>query len=74
MDLDNVTWKALWFKRNSALHDRGDKLWVPLLELWDVVSYTPLLVLRQFGSKQFILATYGLNHVEFDYGGPGYVN
>ena len=31
-------------------------------------------MLRQYGSKQFILATNGLNQVEFDYGGSGYIN
>ena len=31
-------------------------------------------MLRQYGSKQFILATHKLNHLEFDYGGPSYVN
>ena len=34
----------------------------------------PLLVLRQYGFEQFIPATHGLNHGEFDYEGLGYVN
>ena len=45
-----------------------------LLGLWDIVSYTPLLILRQLGPEQFFLATHSLNQMEFDYGGLGYVN
>ena len=74
LDSTSGTWKALWFSRKSALYGCGDKLWVLLLGLWGVVSYTALLVLRQFESKQFIPATHGINHMEFNYGGPGYVN
>ena len=74
LDSNNVIWKALWFSRKSTINCCGDILWVPLLRIWGVVSYTTLLVLRQYGSEQFIPATHGLNHVEFDYGGPSYVN
>ena len=74
LDLDSVTWKATWMSRKSIFYECEDKLWIPLLELWGVVSYTSLLVLRQFGSKQFILDTYGLNQMEFSYRGSGYVN
>ena len=42
------------------------------LGLWGVVSYAPLLVCRQYASEQFILATHGLNKLEFTYGDPGY--
>ena len=47
-------------------------MWVPLLGLWEVVSYAPLLVYRQYVSEQFISATHGLNQLEFAYGDPGY--
>ena len=47
-------------------------MWVPLLSLWGVVSYAPLLVCGQYASKQFIPTTYGLNQLEFAYGDPGY--
>ena len=50
----------------------GDKMWVPLLGLWGVVSYAPLLVCRQYASEQFILVTQGLNRLEFTYGDLGY--
>ena len=48
-------------------------MWVSLLGLWGVVSYASLFVCRQYASKQFISATYGLNQLEFAYGDPGYV-
>ena len=69
-----MTWKASWFNRKSTLYGCGDKLWVPLIDLWGVVSYTPLLVLIKYGSEQFIPATHRLNHLKFDYGGSSYVN
>ena len=69
-----MTRKDLWFSRKLVLYGRGDKLWVPLIGLWGVISYTSLLVLRQYRSKQFILATHELNNVEFDYRGSGYAN
>ena len=47
-------------------------MWVPLLSLWGVVSYAPLLVCRQYASEQFILATHGLDQLEFAYGDPEY--
>ena len=47
-------------------------MWVPLLDSWGVVSYAPLLVYRQYASEQFILATHGLNQLEFAYEDPGY--
>ena len=47
-------------------------MWVPLLGLWGVISYAPLLVCRQYASEQFIPATQELNQLEFTYGDPGY--
>ena len=47
-------------------------MWVPLLGLWEVVSYAPILVCRQYASEQFIPATYGLSQLEFVYRDPGY--
>ena len=42
--------------------------------LWDVISYTLLLVLRQYRFKKVIPVTHELNHVEFGYGDSGYAN
>ncbi|XWS65258.1 hypothetical protein CRYUN_Cryun05aG0077900 [Craigia yunnanensis] len=74
LDSDNVTWKAPWSSRKSDIYGCVDKLWVSLIGLWGIISYTPMLDLRQYGSEQFIPTTHGLNHVEFDNGGASYVN
>ena len=47
-------------------------MWVPLLGLWEVISYAPLLVCRQYALEQFIPATHRLNQLEFAYRDPGY--
>ena len=47
-------------------------MWIPLLGLWGVVSYAPLLVCLQYASKQFIPTTHGLDQLEFIYGDLGY--
>ena len=69
-----MTWKAPRFSRRLTLYGCEDKLCVPLVGLWGVVNYVPLLVLGQYGSEQFIPATHGLNCLEFEYGGSGYGN
>ena len=46
LDLVRVTWKAPWMNQGSVLYDCGDKMWVPLLGLWGVISYAPLLMHR----------------------------
>ena len=58
--------------RGCVLYGYGDKMWVPLLGLWGVISYTPLLVYRQYASEQFIPTTHGLNQLEFAYRDLGY--
>ncbi|KAG8480878.1 hypothetical protein CXB51_025591 [Gossypium anomalum] len=47
--------------------------WVPLLGLWGGVGYAPLLVQRQFSSRQFIPGTGGLVQSEFAFTGEGYM-
>ena len=49
-----------------------NKMWVPLLRLWGVVSCAPILICRQYAYDQFISTTHGLNQLEFVYGDPGY--
>ncbi|MBA0612794.1 hypothetical protein Godav_013354 [Gossypium davidsonii] len=41
--------------------------WVPLLGISGAIGYTPLLVLRQYRSRQFILVTQGLTQCECSY-------
>ena len=72
LDSAHVTWKALWMNQGDVLYGCGDKMWVPLLGLWGVISYAPLLVCRQYVSEQFIPDTHGLNQLEFTYGDLGY--
>ena len=50
----------------------GNKMWVPLLGQWGVVSYAPILVCRQYAAEQFIPTTHRLNQLEFAYWDPGY--
>ncbi|MFQ6631052.1 hypothetical protein Gotur_008952 [Gossypium turneri] len=52
----------------------GDFDWVPLLGIWGAIGYTPLLVLRQYRSRQFVPVTQGLAQCEFSYKGDGYKN
>ncbi|KAG8496229.1 hypothetical protein CXB51_009234 [Gossypium anomalum] len=55
------------------LYKCGGQDWVPLLGLWGGVGYAPLLVQRQFSSRQFIPATGGLAQFEFAFAGEGYM-
>ncbi|MFQ6626434.1 hypothetical protein Gotur_005308, partial [Gossypium turneri] len=57
---------------NEILYRCGDFDWVPLLGIWGAIGYAPLLVLRQYRSRQFILVTQGLAQCEFSYKGYGY--
>ncbi|MBA0730338.1 hypothetical protein Golax_022950 [Gossypium laxum] len=52
---------------DEILYQYGDFDWVPLLRIWRAVRYTPLLVLRQYRSRQFIPVTQGLAQCEFSY-------
>ncbi|MFQ6657405.1 hypothetical protein Gotur_027089 [Gossypium turneri] len=50
----------------------GDFNWVPLLGIWGAIGYAPLLVLRQYRSRQFVPTTQGLAQCEFSYKCDGY--
>ncbi|MBA0728108.1 hypothetical protein Golax_001040, partial [Gossypium laxum] len=52
-----VEWRAPWMIRDEILYQCGDFDWVPLLGIWGAVGYAPILVLRQYRSRQFIPAT-----------------
>ncbi|MBA0575977.1 hypothetical protein Golob_023838, partial [Gossypium lobatum] len=52
---------------DEILYQYGDFDWVSLLRIWGAIGYTPLLVLRQYRSRQFIPVTQGLAECEFSY-------
>ncbi|MBA0749760.1 hypothetical protein Gogos_003654 [Gossypium gossypioides] len=57
---------------DEILYRCGDFDWVPLLGIWGAVRYSPLLVLRQYRSRQFIPVTQGLAECEFSCKGNNY--
>ncbi|MFQ6662853.1 hypothetical protein Gotur_030567 [Gossypium turneri] len=69
---DDVEWRAPWLIPDGILYRCGSFDWVPLLGIWGAVGYAPLLVLRQYNSRQFVPATYGLAQCEFSYQGDNY--
>ncbi|MBA0770901.1 hypothetical protein Gotri_019451 [Gossypium trilobum] len=61
-------WKrAHWIIPNKILYRCGNFDWVPMLGVWGAVGYAPLLVLRQYKSRQFIPVTQRLAQCEFSY-------
>ncbi|XP_040937983.1 uncharacterized protein [Gossypium hirsutum] len=69
---EDVMWKVPWMAPNEVLYRCGSFDWVPLPEIWGVVGYVPLLVLRQYKTGQFIPATQGLAQSDFLYKGDHY--
>ncbi|KAG8496070.1 hypothetical protein CXB51_009191 [Gossypium anomalum] len=65
---EDIEWKALWMVSDEILYRCGSYNWVPLLGIWGAVGYAPLLVLRQYRSRQFIPMTQGLAQNGFSYG------
>ncbi|KAA3481560.1 coiled-coil domain-containing protein 102A-like protein [Gossypium australe] len=59
-----IEWRAPWMVLDEILYRCSSFDWVPLLGIWGVVGYAPLLVLRQYGSRQFVSTTYGLAYGE----------
>ncbi|KAA3480070.1 alanine aminotransferase 2-like [Gossypium australe] len=64
---EDVEWRAPWMVPDEVLYQCGDFDWAPLLGIWRAVGYAPLLVLRQYRSRQFTPATQGLAQCEFVY-------
>ncbi|MFQ6655315.1 hypothetical protein Gotur_025928, partial [Gossypium turneri] len=62
-----------WPKDVTEQYWCGNQDWVPLLGLWGGVGYAPLLVQRQFASRQFVPVTDGLAQSEFGFMGEGYM-
>ncbi|MBA0788966.1 hypothetical protein Gotri_025433 [Gossypium trilobum] len=71
--VEDVTWRAHWIHPSVLLYKFGNLDWVPLLGLWGGVAYAPLMVQRQFASRQFVPVTDGLAHSEFTFIGEGYM-
>ncbi|MBA0634510.1 hypothetical protein Godav_025052 [Gossypium davidsonii] len=69
---EDIEWRAPWLLPNEILYRCGDFDWVSLLEIWGAVGHAPLMVLRQYRSRQFIPATQGLVEFEFSYKDNGY--
>ncbi|MBA0783154.1 hypothetical protein Gotri_000920, partial [Gossypium trilobum] len=69
---EDVEWRAPWLIPDRILYRCGNFDWVPLLGIWGAVGYAPLLVLKQYGSRQFVPATHGLTQCEFPYRGDNY--
>ena len=61
---------ALWMSQPLLLYRYGNLLGVPLFETWGMISYAPLLALRQFRAKQFLPAIARLVSLEITYGKP----
>ncbi|KAG8501836.1 hypothetical protein CXB51_004103 [Gossypium anomalum] len=72
LQLKDVEWRAPWMIPGEILYRCGSFDWVPLLGIWGAIGYAPLLVLRQFGLRQFIPVTHGLAQSEFVYRGADY--
>ncbi|MBA0878153.1 hypothetical protein Goshw_004902 [Gossypium schwendimanii] len=69
---EDIEWRAPWLLPDEVLYRCGNFDWVPLLGIWGAVGYAPLLVLRQYMSRQFIPATQGIADCEFLYKDDGY--
>ncbi|KAG8480528.1 hypothetical protein CXB51_024628 [Gossypium anomalum] len=72
LQVEDVEWRALWMIPDEILYWCGEFDWIPLLRIWGAIGYTPLLVLRQYQSSQFIPVTQGLAQYEFSYKGDNY--
>ena len=64
---EDVEWRAPWLIPDEILYRCGDFDWVPLAGIWGAIGYAPLMVLRQYRSRQFIPVTQGLAQCEFPY-------
>ncbi|KAG8490464.1 hypothetical protein CXB51_013632 [Gossypium anomalum] len=72
LQAEDVEWRAPWMIPDKILYRCGNFNYVPLLGIWGAGGYAPLLVLRQYRSRQFTPATKGLAQCEFSYKGVNY--
>ncbi|KAG8482680.1 hypothetical protein CXB51_024476 [Gossypium anomalum] len=68
----DIEWRAYWMVPDEIVCRCGNFYWVPLLGIWGATRYTPLLALRQYKSRQFLLTTDGLTQCEFSFKGTHY--
>ncbi|KAG8480858.1 hypothetical protein CXB51_025491 [Gossypium anomalum] len=68
----DVEWRAPWMIPGEILYRCGNFDWFPLLGIWGAIGYALLLVLRQFGLRQFVPTNHGLTQSEFAYRGADY--
>ncbi|XP_052873889.1 uncharacterized protein LOC108468585 [Gossypium arboreum] len=68
----DIEWRAYWMVPDEIMYRCGNFDWVPLLGILGATGYTPLLALRQYKSRQFVPATYGLAQCEFSFKGAHY--
>ncbi|MBA0785879.1 hypothetical protein Gotri_025866 [Gossypium trilobum] len=57
---EDIEWRAPWMLQDEILYRCDNFDWVSLLGIWEAVGYAPLLVLRQYRSRQFVPPTQGL--------------
>ncbi|XP_016751802.1 uncharacterized protein [Gossypium hirsutum] len=69
---EDIKWRAPWLIPDEILYRCGDFDWVPLAGIRGAVGYAPLMVLRQYRSRQFIPVTQGLAQCEFSYKDDNY--
>ncbi|OMO59303.1 hypothetical protein CCACVL1_24934 [Corchorus capsularis] len=63
-----VAWRAPWLGDKYRPYCKfNNELWIFLMGLWGIITYSLILVLRQYGIDQFISATHGLKELEFSF-------
>ncbi|KAK8590888.1 hypothetical protein V6N13_030961 [Hibiscus sabdariffa] len=65
----DLVWRTPWLRTRSFLYRCYEFNWLMLLGLWGGIGCAPLLVSRQFGSRQFMPFTQGLSDSEFAFEG-----
>ncbi|XP_039059099.1 putative receptor like protein 25 [Hibiscus syriacus] len=68
----DILWRASWNVSSDILYICGERYWIPFPGIWGSVGYAPLLVSRQYESRQFILATRDLSGSDFAFKGEQY--
>ncbi|OMO51525.1 hypothetical protein COLO4_37634 [Corchorus olitorius] len=67
-DEKQVEWRAPWFSViRPSICRANNEPWVYLMGLWGTITYSPLLVLRQYDIEQFIPLTHGLDSLEVSF-------